>query len=237
MAYRQTDYTRKKTEASRRGLLLAALKLFTNRGYRSTSMQQVVKAAGTSIGNAYFYFKNKEDLLNAVVQHSMTIRFRSIDALARTEPLGVGRLAINAYCSVLAPFSGGFVAKGAFEARDDSTFLDALMNASMDRMEDLLEENLPNLETESACFAANAWCGMACHLLRARARGELKGEPETLAQQVVVWQLRALGMADEQIEEGLDAVRRARESDAWDEFLATVPHSESDLDRLVLEID
>ena len=52
MAYRQTDYTRKKTQASRRGLLLAALKLFTNRGYRSTSMQQVVKAAGTSIGNA-----------------------------------------------------------------------------------------------------------------------------------------------------------------------------------------
>ncbi|MFL5598198.1 MAG: helix-turn-helix domain-containing protein, partial [Gemmatimonadaceae bacterium] len=52
MVYRQTARSGKVRQASRAKLLAAARKLFARHGYEATTMQQIVREADTSIGNA-----------------------------------------------------------------------------------------------------------------------------------------------------------------------------------------
>lgn len=50
-------------ERKRQRLLDAATELFTNQGYRKTSMDEVARESGVAKGTLYLYFKNKSDLL------------------------------------------------------------------------------------------------------------------------------------------------------------------------------
>jgi AcrR family transcriptional regulator len=49
-------------------ILDVAIKLFTQKGFAATTMDDVAKSAGISKGLSYFYFKNKEDLYMAVTK-------------------------------------------------------------------------------------------------------------------------------------------------------------------------
>jgi AcrR family transcriptional regulator len=51
---------------SQQGLLAAAVKLFSARGYRETSLQDIAEEAGLTKGALYYHFKNKEDILRRV---------------------------------------------------------------------------------------------------------------------------------------------------------------------------
>ncbi|SEG82427.1 DNA-binding transcriptional regulator, AcrR family [Thermomonospora echinospora] len=42
-----------------------ALRLFRERGYEATTMRAIAKEAGVSVGNAYYYFGSKEELIQA----------------------------------------------------------------------------------------------------------------------------------------------------------------------------
>jgi len=49
-------------ESRRKEILAAGLKLFSEKGYHQTSINEIAKAAEFSIGSLYGFFKNKEDL-------------------------------------------------------------------------------------------------------------------------------------------------------------------------------
>jgi AcrR family transcriptional regulator len=234
MAYRQTEYTRKKTEASRSSLLLAAFRLFLVNGFHSTSMQQVVREAGSSIGNAYFYFKNKDDLLQAVTERVLRARHALIDAYNTRYAVGAKRLAINLYCTSLPPLSGGIVARAAIQEGSDCEMLKSLVMAGVQRNIGLLGENLPQLSDEEVTFAANAWAGTGTAILVARVQGRLEGSASELAHQYVSWQLRALGLETQSIRAGLEAIGDLQTHDDWDQFIATIPRSMNNIDSLIM---
>jgi len=48
-------------------ILSSARKLFLEKGYQKTTLKDIVKDAGTSVGNCYFYYKNKEKILEAII--------------------------------------------------------------------------------------------------------------------------------------------------------------------------
>jgi AcrR family transcriptional regulator len=48
---------------TRSQILAAALELFRERGYESTTMRAIAQAAGVAVGNAYYYFRSKEVLI------------------------------------------------------------------------------------------------------------------------------------------------------------------------------
>lgn len=52
-------------ETTRALILETALRLFQERGYEGTTMRAIATAAGVSLGNAYYYFKTKEHLIQA----------------------------------------------------------------------------------------------------------------------------------------------------------------------------
>src|SRR3974390_2456017 len=67
---------------TREQLLLAALKSFADRGYAATSVQEIVDAAQVSKPALYYYFKDKADLFQALVDHAHDERFRLMQEAA-----------------------------------------------------------------------------------------------------------------------------------------------------------
>ena len=62
----------KKAERTRRRILETALRLFRERGYDGTTMRAVAQEAEVSLGNAYYYFKSKEHLIQEYYSRSQT---------------------------------------------------------------------------------------------------------------------------------------------------------------------
>lgn len=61
-----------KMPAGKKKVILAALDLFSNRGFHATTTAAIAKKAGVSEGTIYKYFKSKEDLLSALLIPLMT---------------------------------------------------------------------------------------------------------------------------------------------------------------------
>ena len=57
-----------KKEEVRMALLEAAEKEFMAKGFNQASLRKIIKAAGTTIGNFYNYFENKEAIYEALVE-------------------------------------------------------------------------------------------------------------------------------------------------------------------------
>jgi AcrR family transcriptional regulator len=59
---------RSKENASAEEILRAALELFSRQGYGATTMRQIAENAGTSLGNVYHHFRNKEEIFARLLQ-------------------------------------------------------------------------------------------------------------------------------------------------------------------------
>lgn len=65
MAKRKTQA--EKSDASARKALKAALSLFSRQGYRATSMRQIARRSGLSVGNLYHHFGSKEAIFQRLL--------------------------------------------------------------------------------------------------------------------------------------------------------------------------
>jgi AcrR family transcriptional regulator len=65
MARRRTQAD--KSDASTRKVLKAALSLFSRNGYRATSMRQIARRSGLSVGNLYHHFGSKETIFQRLI--------------------------------------------------------------------------------------------------------------------------------------------------------------------------
>ena len=57
----------KKGEKRKQELLQIAYRLFLTRGYETTSVDEIIEAAGIAKGTYYYYFQSKEQMLEAVI--------------------------------------------------------------------------------------------------------------------------------------------------------------------------
>jgi AcrR family transcriptional regulator len=107
-----------KAARTRQGIIDAALRLFRERGYDETTMRAIAAEAGVSVGNAYYYFRSKEHLIQAFydraqVEHAVAaapVLERETDLTARIA--GV----IEAWIDVMEPyraFAGTFFKNAA----------------------------------------------------------------------------------------------------------------------------
>ncbi|MFH0245065.1 TetR/AcrR family transcriptional regulator [Streptomyces sp. HK10] len=63
-------------------LLAAATRLFADRGYDRTSVQEIVEAAGVTKGALYHYFGSKDDLLHEIYGRVLRLQQERLDAFA-----------------------------------------------------------------------------------------------------------------------------------------------------------
>ncbi len=59
----------KKPEVRRIEIIAIAEQLFEERGYANTSVEAIIQTVGIAKGTFYYYFKTKQDLLRACVEH------------------------------------------------------------------------------------------------------------------------------------------------------------------------
>ena len=76
---RKTD--EQNTEQRRQQILRAAITCFSRNGLHGTSMVQICAEAGVSPAHPYYYFKNKEALVQAVYLHDWDVASRFLNSL------------------------------------------------------------------------------------------------------------------------------------------------------------
>ncbi|SCK52607.1 transcriptional regulator, TetR family [Streptomyces sp. WMMB 322] len=66
-------------------LMAAATRLFSERGYDRTSVQEIVEAAGVTKGALYHYFGSKDDLLHEIYGRLLRLQQERLDTYADAE--------------------------------------------------------------------------------------------------------------------------------------------------------
>jgi AcrR family transcriptional regulator len=94
-AMRKKAVNRPKGDQTRALILDTALAMFRERGYDQTTMRAIAQQAGVSLGNAYYYFRSKEHLIQAFYQslHDDHLAV-ALPALEKTETLKARLLAV-----------------------------------------------------------------------------------------------------------------------------------------------
>jgi len=65
-------HRQRRKDARPQELLDAALSLFVEKGFAATRSEEVAARAGVSKGTLYLYFQSKEELLKAVIRHTLS---------------------------------------------------------------------------------------------------------------------------------------------------------------------
>jgi AcrR family transcriptional regulator len=86
------DPPAKKREETRSLILETALELFAERGYEETTMRAIAEEAGVALGNAYYYFRSKEHLIQAFYDRLHALHRETCVAICQREHTLKGRL-------------------------------------------------------------------------------------------------------------------------------------------------
>lgn len=127
--------TTKKTkgEQTRALILQTALRLFRERGYEETTMRVIAEEADVALGNAYYYFRSKEDLVHHFYVQLQLEQFAAAEPILLTEKSFKNRLAgvLRAQMSVVGQHQRLFV--GLFKiAADPANHLNPFNEATSD---------------------------------------------------------------------------------------------------------
>lgn len=96
----------RKSEETRARILTTALELFRERGYEDTTMRAIAAAAGVAVGNAYYYFGSKEQLIQAFYERTHEEHERACADLLERETTFQARLrgVMHAKLDTVAPY-------------------------------------------------------------------------------------------------------------------------------------
>ena len=89
---RELAWNRERSDETRARILESALTMFRVRGYDETTMRGIAKEAGVAVGNAYYYFKSKEQLIQAFYGRTHQEHLAEAQGVLRTERTLRGRL-------------------------------------------------------------------------------------------------------------------------------------------------
>jgi AcrR family transcriptional regulator len=72
--------------ARRQQIVEAATRCFARNGFHQTSMQDVIREAGLSVGAFYRYFSSKDQLIRAIAEEKVGVIIATLEHLVRIEP-------------------------------------------------------------------------------------------------------------------------------------------------------
>lgn len=65
------NISRRSGYESKKRIIDAAIKVFSQYGYNGATMRMIAKEAGISVGGVYLYFRNKEELSLFLIKEKM----------------------------------------------------------------------------------------------------------------------------------------------------------------------
>ena len=110
--------TEPKSARTRSSIIDAALRLFRERGYDATTMRAIATEAGVSVGNAYYYFESKEQLIQGFYDRAQTEHEAAARAVLGAEADLAARIVgvLDAWLATMdpyRPFAGKFFKNAA----------------------------------------------------------------------------------------------------------------------------
>lgn len=95
-----------KSEATRTLIVETALRLFQEHGYAKTTMRAIAKEAGVSVGNAYYYFSSKEQLVQGFYDRITELHEQACAEVLHTEREFAPRLrsVMHGWIDVATPY-------------------------------------------------------------------------------------------------------------------------------------
>ena len=197
----RTVPTTKKT--SRERFVRAARHRFASQGYAATTTRQIVADAGSSMGNLYFYFRDKEGILQAVLDEATCEAARTVDeAIARVPP-GPAQLAIAVITGVESLLAERELARIVFVEAPRSGLRAEAMAPFADRVQRFFAAAPGLLDGLAPDIAAGAWIGAIWQAVE----GQLDATPELVARDLgrdlARWNLRATGLPPAIVETAL----------------------------------
>lgn len=211
MVYRRTARGEDARAEARARILAAARVLFPRHGYAATTMQQIVAKAETSIGNAYFYFQNKERLLSELVAQCSNETWDATEAAARNEPAGPARVGTIIHANVSSMLGHDRdIAELLFRSEPYVGGIEIVREISVARWLPHLTESFPGRTGTEYQLAATAIFGANRTVIERVVSNVLDVPPARLAREMVRWSLRALGASTTEIEAVVKRVARRR---------------------------
>jgi AcrR family transcriptional regulator len=212
MVYRQTPRSGKVRAAAKARILRAAKKLFAQRGYDRTTMLEIVKEAKTSIGNAYFYFSNKEALLESLLEESANVTWDRAEALIASAESGAARFAVAAYANIISLLtSDKDLARIALTG--EPGVVRHIVELHRARLATLFAASFPDRSGSELPMTTAAIVGANRLSIELFLTGELAIPARELTDFLVRWHLRAFNLPDPEIDRVLRIARRTIKPD------------------------
>ena len=142
-----------RADATRRRILEAASRVFRRQGLAATGMRDIAAELGMTVGNLYYYFKNKQELLFFCQDHSLDRLIAAVQAIAALdapEDEKLRRAIVEHVVCVLDELDGASAHTEFHVLPDD---LKARLLAKRDRYESLVRA-LVSAGIKSGVFAA-----------------------------------------------------------------------------------
>lgn len=64
---------------TKRKIFETSMKLFAEKGYDATSVEEITATVGVAKGTLYYHFSNKEEIFNFLIEEGMKLLYNSID--------------------------------------------------------------------------------------------------------------------------------------------------------------
>ncbi len=126
-------------EGLRRELIEQSARLFREKGYGDTTVRDIATAAGVHAGSWFYHFKTKQDILQAVIEHGLTVALADIasidvDGLPAREAL---RQLVRAHLHTLLAPNQDFIPVMLYEWRSLDAAAQGRIIALKDRYESI----------------------------------------------------------------------------------------------------
>jgi AcrR family transcriptional regulator len=211
MVYRKTERSARVREDTQRRLLGAARKLFAERGYDLTTMQDVVREARSSIGNAYFYYPSKEELLRSLLREATDVMWSETEELASEVRAGEERVAAVLYVNMRRNLGqDSDIVSIALEG--PARVVNFIVELRQAKVLHLLIENFPERPTPDLQLAAVYLVGANRTAMEQCVRGRLDVTTPEVSSFLVESNLRVLRLPETRIAK---AMRTAVELYEW----------------------
>ena len=212
MVYRQTARSEKVRTTSRARILRAARKLFSEHAYDETTMQDIVREAKTSIGNAYFYFANKEGLLTSLLEAAARATWaRADEAIVSVEP-GAARIAVAVYANIMNLLTTDKdLARIALTG--EPGVVRHIVELHRARLIALFVANFPGRSEKELLITTAAILGANRMALELFVTGEIDIPARELAHFLLSWHLRAFNLPEQEIARVLRIAARTVKSE------------------------
>ena len=172
------------SEIRRNQILDAATKVFVRLGFQHARMDDIVEESGLSKGTLYWYFKSKEDIINAILRRLFAGALESLESLLEAEgtvserlvQLTSDRVTGMKHMSSLVPIIFEFYAV-AVHQQWVKQFIGEYFKHFRGLLEDLIQQGIDRGEfypvnaAETAISLASMYEGLTIHWLM---------EPETV---------------------------------------------------------